>query len=351
MAPRLPLTQSLSRSVLGCGLIIAALTLPRLAAASMDVTWNPGASDCARDPQPPLQAHHYDARTVILRENPCVTYEAPFMYLLIGNSRALLIDTGNVADASIVPLAKTVTALLTEAGAPSLPLLVAHTHGHHDHRDGDSQFGDRPNTVLVGTRLAEVIRYFHFDRWPDASSAIDLGGRLVDVLATPGHHEAELSYYDRSTALFFSGDFLLPGRLLIEDAPADLASARHVAQFIAPRPVSFVLGGHIELDESGRLFLGEHYHPHERPLQLKKEDLLVLPDIVAHFNGFYGRQGDYVLENQNRVLTALAAASLVVLIAAVLAARTGIRRWRRARVPSRAGGGRSWLRAMTRTRP
>lgn len=57
----------------------------------------------------------------------------------------------------------------------------------------------------------------------------------------PGYNETEVSFYDRNTGLFFSGDFLLPGRLLIEDAKADLASAkkgRRIRQgsFAQPRP-------------------------------------------------------------------------------------------------------------------
>ena len=80
---------------------------------------------------------------------------------------------------------------------------------------------------------------------------VDLGNRTIDAIPTPGHYPSEVSYYDRQTGLFFSGDFFLPGRLLIDDAAADLASARRVVDFIKDRPVSYVLGGHIELDANG----------------------------------------------------------------------------------------------------
>jgi hypothetical protein len=40
----------------------------------------------------------------------------------------------------------------------------------------------------------------------------------------------------------------MPGRLLIGDASAYLASAERVAVFVRDRPISFVLGGHIELN-------------------------------------------------------------------------------------------------------
>jgi len=305
-----------------------------LTAGSLDVSWNVGAEDCNKTPQPPLQVHRYNSGTFIMRENPCATYEAPFLYLLVGSTRALLIDTGAVTEAAAMPLARTVRSLLPGSGGGTFPLLVVHTHGHLDHRSGDAQFAGVPGATVVGTSLEEVRREFRFVDWPNATATIDLGERTVEVLPTPGHYDSELSYYDRDTGLFFSGDFLLPGRLLIADAAADLASARRVAGFIAEHPVSYVLGGHIELDRAGHTFLGDHYHPDERPLQLSRADLLALPEIVAGFNGFYGRHGDYILENQNRVLMAMAAAMLALLLAAGFAVRALVRARRRRRAPA-----------------
>src|SRR6266567_2266022 len=106
----------------------------QLVTRSMDVHWNEGTPNCANNPQPPLQVHQYNVRTVIFRENLCATFEAPFMYLLIGSTKALLIDTGDVADPSQMPLAKTVMGLLPGDASEKLPLLVVHTHRHGDHR-------------------------------------------------------------------------------------------------------------------------------------------------------------------------------------------------------------------------
>ena len=69
----------------------------QIAAGSMDVHWNEGAVNCAASSQPPLQLHRYNDSTFVLREGLCITWEAPFMYLLIGSQKALLIDTGDVA--------------------------------------------------------------------------------------------------------------------------------------------------------------------------------------------------------------------------------------------------------------
>lgn len=303
----------------------------QFAAGTMEVRWNEGASDCKTNPQPPLQVHAYNTQTYILRESLCATFEAPFLYLLIGANRAMLIDTGDVADASRMPLAKTVLQLLPQQGAEKLPLLVVHTHRHLDHRAGDGQFANLPNVQVVGFDLDSVRRFYHFSDWPKGLAQIDLGERTVDVIPTPGHNETEVSFYDAKTALFFSGDFLLPARLLIDDTGVDLASAKRVAAFVLDRPVSYVLGGHIEMDAEGRLFPWEsQYHPGEHVLQLTKGDLLTLPTAVSSFNGFYSRSGPFVMLNSLHELMALGALLILVLTGLVLLVIFYVRR-RRAR--------------------
>src|SRR5580704_15518292 len=121
----------------------------QLVPGSMDVHWNEGAPNCANNTQPPLQVHPYNSQTFILRENLCATFEAPFVYLLIGSKKALLIDTGDVADANQMPLAKTVMSLLPGDASAKIPLLVVHTHRHSDHRAGDGQFANLANVQVV----------------------------------------------------------------------------------------------------------------------------------------------------------------------------------------------------------
>jgi len=321
-----------------CASLAAGLLLPCTAAwpqltpGSLDVRWDEGAENCAASRQAPLQVHPYDAQTYILRENLCATFEAPFMYLLLGSSRALLIDTGDVAEPQQMPLAQAVLKLLPGDGADKLPLLVVHTHRHLDHRAGDTQFAALPKVQVVPYELAGVQKYYGFNDWPNGIAQLDLGDRTLDVLPTPGHNETHVSFYDRNTGLFFSGDFLMPGRLLIDDAAADLASAQRVAAFVKDRPVSHVLGGHIELDRAGETFPWEsQYHPQERVLQMSKDDLLALPAAVSRFNGFYTQHGRFIMMNSMRVLLAMALALLIVLAALVLWLFRYVRRRRAAR--------------------
>ena len=323
--------------------LLAAVLLMSLGAradlvpGTMDVHWNEGAEDCSKSPQPPLQVHRYNAQTFILRENLCSTFEAPFLYLLIGSRRALLIDTGDVADANQMPLAKTVMELLPGDASSKLPLLVVHTHRHSDHRAGDAQFAHLPNVEVVGFDVDSVRHFYKFKDWPEGISQIDLGDRTIDVIPTPGHNETEVSFYDRNTGLFFSGDFLLPGRLMIDDTSAEIASAERVAAFVKDRPVSFVLGGHIEKNSNGETFPWEsQHHPHEADLQLTKGDLLALPGAVRGFNGFYGTSGQFVLMNSIRLLIveAILAAALLVAIVWTLVRYLRRRRARKAKQTS-----------------
>jgi glyoxylase-like metal-dependent hydrolase (beta-lactamase superfamily II) len=312
-------------------LLITSAAGAQLVPGSVDFRWNEGAKDCKASPPLSIEMHSYNQETYILRESLCATFEAPFMYLLIGSTKALLIDTGDIADPHQAPLAQTVMHLLPGDGSAKLPLLVVHTHRHLDHRAGDAQFTHLSNVQVVGFDIDSVRRFYNFTDWPNGLARIDLGDRTVDAIPTPGHNETEVSFYDGNTGLFFSGDFLMPARLLIDDSSAYLASAKRVAAFVRDRPVTFVLGGHIELDTAGETFPWQsQYHPHEHVLPLTKDDLLALPAAIGSFNGFYTKSGQFIMMNSMRILVAFAVLAGAVLIGLVLMLVLYMRR-RRAR--------------------
>jgi glyoxylase-like metal-dependent hydrolase (beta-lactamase superfamily II) len=327
---------TLSKSVLGAAIAAALMSSPALAGVAVQPwssAWNEGAPDCTKvKAPPPIEVHAYDAHTFVLRENLCSTWEAPFLYLLVGRDRPLLIDTGDVADPSLMPLAKTVSALIAQAGATTLPLLVVHTHRHLDHRAGDPQFLGRANTVVVGYDIDSVKDFYRFTHWPDGVAHIDLGGRTVDVVPSPGHNETHLVFYDRNTTILFSGDFMMPGRLLIDDPAAEIASAHRVADFVRNKPVAAALGGHIEFDRDGKTLPWQGtYHPSEHTLAMTKADLLALPAIAESFNGFYSEAGGFILMDSIRILIALAVAAVAVLVGLIVGIVLFIRRRRRVR--------------------
>jgi hydroxyacylglutathione hydrolase len=304
-----------------------------LIAGSLGQRWDNGAKTCTpASASTPIQVQSYNAQTFVLRESLCATWEAPFMYLLVGSKQALLIDTGDVADPSLMPLEAAVMKLLPGEPASKMPLIVVHSHGHLDHRAGDPQFEHVPGVQLVPSDLEHVRKYFGFGDWPNGGAQVDLGERIIDVLPAPGHHPVQLVYYDRNTGLVLSGDFLLPGRLLVDDFDAYQASARRVADFIKDRPVSYVLGGHIEKSSAGELFPSQSTdHPDERVLQLTKVDVLALPAALRSFNGFYTHTGDFVIVNPIRNLVTVVTGALAILVALGILLFRLIRRRRRAR--------------------
>jgi hydroxyacylglutathione hydrolase len=96
--------------------------------------------------------------------------------------------------------------------------------------------------------------------------------------------------------------------------------------------VTWVLGGHIEVDTHGNLFSWEsQYHPKEHVLQMTADDLLALPVALRSFNGIYTVRGQFVMMNSIRVLIIAALLLLAILGAPVALAVRLIRRRRRAR--------------------
>lgn len=88
---------------------------------------------------PKVQVVRVDDDTFILRQSKDLNYEGPFLYLLCGTERAILLDTGAVASGGV---RQTVDSLLRdrERDTPGYQLVVAHTHGHGDHVAGDGDF-------------------------------------------------------------------------------------------------------------------------------------------------------------------------------------------------------------------
>lgn len=250
-------------------------------------TWISGGPACSTEPA--FQVHAYNDDLYIVRQSLCTNFEAPFLYLIFGRQKALLLDTG----AGNAPVGDTIRAVrdawLASQSLSSIELVVAHLHAHGDHVQGDGQFIGQPNTTVVGTSLASVQNFFGFTNWPLQMVPYDLGGRVLDVIPIPGHHSAHIAVYDRRTGILLTGDSLYPGRLYVTGATGQgnwntyKASMRRLVDFTATRPVTWVLGTHIEMSTTpGSLYpVGSTNHPSEHVLQLTRSHLLEL-DAAIH---------------------------------------------------------------------
>ncbi|EWT00077.1 beta-lactamase [Intrasporangium oryzae NRRL B-24470] len=246
----------------------------------------PGAKRARLEAEPPLQVHRHDEHTYVLRQSKTLTYEGPFLYLLLGNERALLLDTGDFVDPLRMPLRTTVDRLLGEwlAHHPrdTYPLVVAHTHGHGDHVGGDGQFADRPDTTVVGRDVDAVRAHFGFTDWPRQTVAYDLGGRVLEVTGSPGHEAAAITIRDPWTGFLLTGDSVYPGRLYVEDAPAFTQTLEALVEIAETRWVSAVMGCHVEMTRTPGVDypIGTTWQPDEAPLPMTVEQLWAVRDAA-----------------------------------------------------------------------
>jgi hydroxyacylglutathione hydrolase len=252
---------------------------PTIEEGSLNVQWFAGAANCNQDNNPALQVHAYNKNLTILRQNKCTNFEAPFMYLIFGAQKALLLDTGATQN---LPLRTTVENLLVEhygaAQRAQIMLIVAHTHGHGDHRAGDGQFAGQAGTTLVGTNQAAVAAFFGINNFPDTMVDYDLGGRVLKVIPIPGHEGTSLAFHDAQTGILFTGDSLYPGRLYVQDWAAYRTSMAKLRTFADSQTITHVLGAHVEMSKTpGQDFqFGATFQPDEHVLELKKEALTLL---------------------------------------------------------------------------
>jgi len=251
------------------------------AAGDLDVRWNHGARG-----EPPIQVHAYDPHTYLLRQAKATSYEAPFLYLLFGNERAILLDTGATADPAVCPLRDSVDGLVTDwlAANPrdGYELVVAHTHGHGDHVAADGQFAGRPLTSVVA-REAEAVRgFFGFADWPGEVVQFDLGDRVLELTGIPGHHPASIAIFDPWSGFLLTGDTVYPGRLYAPDYAEFARSLERLADFAVARPVTHVMGCHIEMTRTPGLDypIGTRYQPDEPPLQMTVAQLTAVRDAA-----------------------------------------------------------------------
>jgi hydroxyacylglutathione hydrolase len=244
--------------------------------------WLTGGPNCLELPD--WQVHQYNSTFFILRESGCTNYEKPFLYLIFGKDRALLVDTGAGPVDTAAFTQKLIAKWLKQNQRASIPLLVVHSHAHGDHVAGDKGFAGLPDVTLVPANVDAEQKAFSI---VDQQGSIDLGDRVIDVLAIPGHQPAHVAYYDRKTGILLTGDHLYPGRLYIADFPAYLASTRRLVLFTESHQVTHILGCHIE--QSSTPFVdyptGTKYQPQEHSLELGRAHLLELMSALEALNG------------------------------------------------------------------
>lgn len=179
-------------------------------------------------------------------------------YLVLGEERALLIDSGFGLDS----LKKVVD------GLTDLPIILVNTHGHPDHGGGNAEFGSpylHPDDnelyaykCAYETRLEEALHWGVEDvaqrlqrELPDPipmedGHVFDLGGRKLTVYHTPGHSRGSVCILDEQTGYLFAGDNLnAMATALLEDCATNVSTYLVSMEKIAMLPVKAICTGHM----------------------------------------------------------------------------------------------------------
>jgi len=209
-------------------------------------------------------------------------------YLVVGDSLALLYDTGM----GIGDIGREVRALT------GLPLLVVNSHHHYDHRGGNASLAGEAKEFAAHTAGADLHgwpaprdwleSYAHIARGlreryeelhtldaagffltdsrievrpvPDLThwrieavrptrllqegDVLDLGGRRLHVLHTPGHSPDGICLWEPETGLLLAGDTLISGTFFAHIPGADVPAFARSTRRLAELPVATALLGH-----------------------------------------------------------------------------------------------------------
>jgi glyoxylase-like metal-dependent hydrolase (beta-lactamase superfamily II) len=183
--------------------------------------------------------------------------EEVISYLILGSDKAVLFDTG-MGISNI----QAVVARLTK-----LPVSVVNSHTHNDHVGDNWRFSDiygmdtdftranargskqdaqdelAPDEICGGLPAGfdakgYAIKPFHITRWLHDGDKIELGGRTLKVIATPGHTPDAIALLDEKNGFLFTGDSFYLGPIYLyrpeTDMDAYVASMQKLAA-LAPR--------------------------------------------------------------------------------------------------------------------
>ena len=161
-------------------------------------------------------------------------FEEAISYLVSGAERAVVVDTGT----GIGNLKQVISELT------GLPVSVVNTHTHWDHIGSNHQFkeiacfndeecirkmrqgvsNERLRSSVAGDSIWKPLpEGFYAPTWAippvepttllEDGDRIDLGGRSLEVIYTPGHSPGSICLLDRKNRILFTGDTFFPGPL------------------------------------------------------------------------------------------------------------------------------------------
>lgn len=200
-------------------------------------------------------------------------WEETHCYLLNGTQRSLLIDTG----LGICNISEVISQLTDK------PITAIATHIHWDHIGGHKYYPDfyaheaeldwlnggfpQPLETIrrYVTDRCELPKDFHIDEYvlfqgkPTkvlyGGEHIDLGGRMVDVIHTPGHAPGHICFWETERGYLFTGDLAYKGMLTAWFPSTDPDAYLKSIETAAALPVEKMFPAHHSLDMQPKILL------------------------------------------------------------------------------------------------
>ena len=162
------------------------------------------------------------------------------LYLVEGNEKAVLIDAG-----TYVPDLDKIVAKITQK-----PVTLLLTHGHGDHVGGAGSFPEVYLCEADKQLFSWNVRSYKGEiKLLTEGQIIDLGGRKLEVVFTPGHTQGSVTFFDKANHYGFSGDAFGSTNLLVfTNLTNVIASATKIEKYIKENDIKFLFPGHYSGD-------------------------------------------------------------------------------------------------------
>ena len=206
------------------------------------VTWSAAGAEAYRNHY--AEKLVYRDEDVVFRQIDDCTWEGnghlvynESIYVLEGTDKALVIDAG-----SRVPNLDKAVAALTDK-----PVIMALTHGHGDHIGGIGCF---PEVWVHPDDRGMLRNYEGKVNLLEDGQVIDLGGRQVEVMHTPGHTAGSVTFFDKDRHYGFSGDAFGSTNLLLFSGPFStlINTCTRTAEYMQKNGIEKLYPGHYHGD-------------------------------------------------------------------------------------------------------
>lgn len=210
-------------------------------------------------------------KVTLIEENTYRIFElgGNYLTLLIGNNKAMLIDTG----LGYYPYLKKIIEEIT-----SLPLIVINSHGHLDHTGGNYLFEE----IYINQNELKTYKYYQNEKslmiesqkkrfnilkkeylWPKNFNEkeyiskntkkfiflkdleiFDLGNRKIELISVPGHTTGQMVAFDHKTKILFSSDAISSTLWIYYDIGITFLDYWITLENLKKYPIKYILSAH-----------------------------------------------------------------------------------------------------------